>query len=55
LLHAYQRELVGAVPLFPREIEDRIDQYLVRQAGLKAGPDNPQLQSPDDGLKSSGQ
>jgi hypothetical protein len=25
------------VPLFPREIEDRIDQYLVRRAALKAG------------------
>jgi penicillin-binding protein 1A len=55
MLHAYQRELVGAVPLFPREIEDRIDQYLVRQAALKAGRDNPEPQGPDDGPKSSGQ
>ena len=36
MLHAYQRELVGRVPPFPREIEQRIDQYLVRQAALKA-------------------
>ena len=38
MLHAYQRELVGPVPPFPREIEDRIDQYLARQAALKADP-----------------
>jgi len=37
MLYAYQRKLVGPVPPFPREIEDRIDQYLVRQAALKAG------------------
>jgi membrane peptidoglycan carboxypeptidase len=35
-LRAYERRLVGPVPPFPREIEDRIDQYLVRQAALKA-------------------
>jgi penicillin-binding protein 1A len=55
MLLAYQQELVGAVPPFPREIEDRIDQYLVRQAALKAGRDNSELQAADDGPKSSGQ
>ena len=41
MLHAYQRELVGPVPSFPREIEDSIDQYLVGQAALKTDRDNP--------------
>jgi penicillin-binding protein 1A len=50
MLHAYQRELVGPVPPFPREIEDRIDQYLVRQAGLNAERDNPQPPGLDDRL-----
>jgi len=50
MLHAYQRELVGPVPPFPREIEERIDQYLVRQAGLKAERDNPQPPGLDDRL-----
>ena len=40
MLHAYQRKLVGPVPPFPREIEDRIDQYLARQAALKADRDD---------------
>jgi penicillin-binding protein 1A len=35
MLHVYQRQLVGPVPQFPREIEDRIDEYLARQAALK--------------------
>ena len=41
MLRTYQEELVGSVPSFPREIEDRIDQYLRRQP-----PDlgDPQLQ-----------
>jgi len=39
---------VGPVPPFPREIEDRIDQYLERQAALKAVRDNPQPQGPDE-------
>ena len=38
MVHAYQRELVGPVPPFPREIEDRIDEYLARQAALKVSP-----------------
>jgi hypothetical protein len=46
---------VGAVPLFPREIEDRIDQYLVRQAALKAGRDNPEPQGPDNSPTPSAQ
>jgi len=32
MFQTYQRELVGPVPPFPHEIEDRIDQYLVRRA-----------------------
>jgi penicillin-binding protein 1A len=51
MLHAYQRQLVGPVPPFPREIEDRIDQYLVRQVALKAHRDNPPPPGPDDDLK----
>ncbi len=43
------RELVGPVPPFPREIEDWIDQYLERQTALKAVRDNPQPQGPDEG------
>ena len=41
MLRTYQEELVGSVPSFPREIEDGIDQYLLRQP-----PDlgDPQLQ-----------
>lgn len=35
MLHVYERQLVGPVPQFPREIEDRIDEYLARQAALK--------------------
>ena len=30
MLRTYQQELVGSVPSFPREIEDGIDQYLMR-------------------------
>src|SRR6266571_1749854 len=36
MLRAYRQELVGPVPEFPRAIEERIDQYLVGQAALKA-------------------
>jgi penicillin-binding protein 1A len=32
MLLTYQQELVGSAPSFPREIEDRIDQYLQRQS-----------------------
>jgi penicillin-binding protein 1A len=35
MLHVYERQLVGPVPQFPSEIEDRIDEYLARQAALK--------------------
>jgi hypothetical protein len=38
------------VPPFPREIEDRIDRYLVQQAALKAARDTARPRSPDDGL-----
>jgi len=36
MLHVYERQLVGPVPQFPREIEDRSDEYLARRAALKA-------------------
>jgi penicillin-binding protein 1A len=36
MLRVYERQLVGAVPQFPREIEHGIDQYLIQQAALKA-------------------
>jgi penicillin-binding protein 1A len=39
MLQAYAQKLVGPVPPFPREIEDRIDQYLVGQAALEAERD----------------
>src|SRR6266566_88584 len=38
MLRAYRQEIVGPVPEFPRAIEERIDQYLVGQAALKAKP-----------------
>jgi penicillin-binding protein 1A len=41
MLHVYERQLVGPVPQFPREIEDRIDAYLARQAALKISPLGP--------------
>jgi hypothetical protein len=37
MLRVYKDQLVGPVPQFPREIEDRIDTYLARQAELAAG------------------
>jgi membrane carboxypeptidase/penicillin-binding protein len=48
MFQASQREIVGPVPPFPREIEDRIDQYLVRRAAPEAGRDNPQPRGPDE-------
>jgi penicillin-binding protein 1A len=44
MLHVYGQQLVGPVPEFPREIEERIDTYLVVQAALKAKRDTPQVQ-----------
>jgi penicillin-binding protein 1A len=35
MLHIYERQIAGPVPQFPREIEDRIDAYLARQAELR--------------------
>jgi hypothetical protein len=35
----YQQHLVGPVPQFPREIEERIDRYLRRYAALEAERD----------------
>jgi penicillin-binding protein 1A len=37
MLRVYKDQLVGPVPQFPREIEQRIDGYLARQAELAAG------------------
>ena len=36
MLRVYRRQLAGPVPEFPYQIERRIDQYLARQAALKA-------------------
>jgi membrane carboxypeptidase/penicillin-binding protein len=44
MLHVYGQQLVGPVPEFPREIEERIDTYLVGQAALEAKRDTPQVQ-----------
>jgi penicillin-binding protein 1A len=41
MLHVYARQLVGPVPQFPREIEDRLDEYLARRAALKISPPGP--------------
>jgi membrane peptidoglycan carboxypeptidase len=42
MLRVYERQLVGPVPEFPREIEHRIDQYLARQAnGIRTGAPDP--------------
>jgi membrane peptidoglycan carboxypeptidase len=38
LVRAYKGGLVGAVPTFPREIEEGIDEYLFVQAALAANP-----------------
>ncbi len=50
MLRAYERRLVGPVPTFPREIEDRIDRYLVRQAALRSARDTARPGSFDDSL-----
>jgi penicillin-binding protein 1A len=41
MLRVYERQLVGPVPSFPREIEGGIDRYLVRDAALRAERDTP--------------
>ena len=45
MLRVYERQLVGAVPQFPREIEHGIDQYLAQQAALKAEHDTPPIEA----------
>jgi len=50
MLRVYRQQLVGPVPQFPRAIEERIDQYLVVQAALKAEHDKPQVPAFDDAL-----
>ena len=41
MLQVYGRQLLGPVPQFPREIEDRIDEYLARQAAPRITPVGP--------------
>jgi penicillin-binding protein 1A len=41
MLHVYGRQLVGPVPEFPREIEDRIDEYLAHRAAPRIDPPGP--------------
>jgi len=41
MFQVYERQLVGPVPQFPREIEDRLDEYLARRAALKISPLGP--------------
>lgn len=50
MLRVYERQLAGPVPQFPREIEHRIDQYLMRQAALNAEPAAPALDAPHEEL-----
>ena len=47
MLRAYERQLVGPVPEFPREIEDRIGRYLARLTELKTaeGDQGPSVES----------
>jgi penicillin-binding protein 1A len=41
MLRVYERQLVGPVPSFPREIEEGIDRYLVQYAARQAERDTP--------------
>lgn len=41
MLRVYERQLVGPVPSFPRDIEEGIDRYLARDAARKAERDTP--------------
>jgi penicillin-binding protein 1A len=41
MLRVYERQLVGPVPSFPREIEEGIDRYLVQYAAHRAERDAP--------------
>ena len=45
MLRVYQDKLVGPAPLFPREIEEGIDEYLATQALPGAGRDTPPPQA----------
>ena len=54
MLRAYERQLVGPVPQFPREIELGIDQYLVRQATLEAERNTPPIEHLDAGSAMAG-
>ena len=46
MLRVYERQLVGPVPSFPREIEEGIDRYLVRYAAREAERDTPPPSTP---------
>jgi len=52
MLRVYKDKLVGPVPQFPRELEDRIDAYLALQTSLQADgvppPLSPVLAAADD-------
>ena len=58
MLGVYRDNLVGPVPKFPREIEERIDAYLAMQAVIAAAPTEEPPQAPpppvDDGVIASG-
>ena len=46
MLRVYKDNLVGPVPQFPRQIEDRIDAYLALQTSLQAKGDPPSSPAP---------
>jgi penicillin-binding protein 1A len=43
MLRLYERQLVGPVPAFPREIEEGINRYLAQSAVRQAERDRPPL------------
>jgi hypothetical protein len=43
MLRVYEHQLVGPVPEFPRELEERITQYLARPAAPQALHEAPFL------------
>ena len=44
MLRGYQDRLQGLVPRFPREIEERIDEYLTMEAELDSDRDEPRAE-----------
>jgi membrane peptidoglycan carboxypeptidase len=55
VLRAYEDQLVGPVPEFPREIEKRIGQYLARRAELKTDEQDSSPPGKDEGPPGSDQ